>query len=136
MTDTVTPTGPNPMFVTPAPVPPLTSTPSTNPPVVKDQPHVAKVNHLGEISELVRNLVGQSPSGVETIVAKLNDHIGALQDPKAYDARIAEHKKAHDEAQAAAVKAKAKAEAEAARVKDRDGYNARLNADDARIRKP
>lgn len=72
-----------------------------------DPANVQKVDHLTEIEALARNLHNVTPSGAETVRDKILDHVAAQRDPKAYDARIAAEKKAHDEAHAASVKAKA-----------------------------
>ena len=78
-------------------------TSSTAEPVKTEAP---KVDHLGEIAELARSLHNVSPSGAETVSAKILQHIADIQDPKAYDERMAAEKKAHDEAAAASKKAK------------------------------
>ena len=73
---------------------------------VKADPKAAKVDHLNEIAELAKSLHNVSPSGAETVSAKILQHIADIQDPKAYDERMAKEKKAHDEAVAASKKAK------------------------------
>ena len=73
---------------------------------INTEPKVAKVDHLVEIAELARSLHNVSPSGAETVSAKILQHIADIQDPKAYDERMAKEKKAHDEAVAASKKAK------------------------------
>ena len=70
---------------------------------VKTEP---KVDHLTEIAELARSLYNVSPSGAETVSAKILQHIADIRDPKAYDERMAKEKKASDEAVAASKKAK------------------------------
>jgi hypothetical protein len=98
-----TPTG-----VAPNPVHPTTPaghtfmTSSTAEPV-KTEP---KVDHLNEIAELAKSLHNVSPSGAETVSAKILQHIADIKDPKAYDERMAAEKKASDEAAAASKKAK------------------------------
>lgn len=42
-----------------------------------------KVDHLYEIAELARGLHNVSPSGAETVSAKILEHIAALQEGKA-----------------------------------------------------
>jgi hypothetical protein len=99
-----TPTG-----VAPNPVHPTTQpghtfmTSSTAEPVKTEVP---KVDHLTEIAELARSLHNVSPSGAETVSAKILQHIADIKDPKAYDERMAAEKKAGDEAAAASKKAK------------------------------
>jgi hypothetical protein len=73
---------------------------------IKTEPKAAKVDHLHEIAELARSLHNVSPSGAESVSAKILQHIADIQDPKAYDERVAAEKKAHDEAVAASKKAK------------------------------
>jgi hypothetical protein len=65
-----------------------------------------KVDHLTEIAELAKSLHNVSPSGAETVSAKILQHIADIKDPKAYDERMAAEKKASDEAVAASKKAK------------------------------
>lgn len=74
----------------------------------------SKVDHLTEIAELARSLHNVSPSGAETVSAKILQHIAWAQDPKSYDEHVAREKKAHDEAVAASKKAKEAAKAEKA----------------------
>ena len=69
-------------------------------------PPVAKVDHLNEIAELAKSLHNVSPSGAETVSAKILQHLADHKDPKAYDERMAKEKKASDEAAAASKKAK------------------------------
>jgi len=76
---------------------------------VKAEPKVAKVDHLALIAELARSLHNVSPSGAETVRDQILQHIADIQDPKAYDERMAKEKKAHDEAAAASKKAKEEA---------------------------
>ena len=73
---------------------------------VKADSKVSKVDHLTEIAELARGLHNVSPSGAETVSAKILQHIAWAQDPKSYDEHVAREKKAHDEAVAASKKAK------------------------------
>ena len=86
--------------------------PTTNPPVTATVPtgtqttKVAKVDHLNEIAELAKSLHNVSPSGAETVSAKILQHLADHKDPKAYDERMAKEKKASDEAVAASKKAK------------------------------
>lgn len=73
-----------------------------------DKPKVeTKVDHLGMIAELARNLHNVSPSGAETVRDKILEHVGALQDPKAYDERIAAERKAEEELEAQRAKDRA-----------------------------
>ena len=58
-----------------------------------------KEDHLGMIAELANSLHNVSPSGAMTVRDKILEHIAAIQDPKAYDERIAADKKAEDEAE-------------------------------------
>ena len=76
---------------------------------VKAEPKVAKVDHLNEIAELAKSLHNVSPSGAETVSAKILQHLADHKDPKAYDERMAKEKKAHDEAVAASKKGKEEA---------------------------
>lgn len=64
-----------------------------------------KVDHLTEIAELAKSLHNVSPSGAETVSAKILQHLADHKDPKAYDERMAKEKKVHDEAVAAGKKA-------------------------------
>jgi hypothetical protein len=82
-----------------------------------NNPQVPKVNHLHGIAELVRSLHGASPSAAETISAQLLDHVDALHDPKAYDARIAAQNKVEVDAEAARAKVRADAK------RGRSGYS-------------
>jgi len=90
----------------------LGATPTDNPPVTATGPtgtqttKAPKVDHLTEIAELARGLHNVSPSGAETVSAKILQHIAWAQDPKSYDEHVAREKKAHDEAVAASKKAK------------------------------
>jgi hypothetical protein len=103
-----TPTG-----VAPNPVHPTTQPGHTFMTSSTAEPKAAKVDHLGFIEELVRDLHNITPSGAETVRDKILQHIADIRDPKAYDERMAKEKKAHDEA--AAVSKKAKEEALKAR---------------------
>jgi hypothetical protein len=91
-----TPTG-----IAPNPVHPTTQpghafmTSSTAEPVKTEAP---KVDHLTEIAELARGLHNVSPSGAETVSAKILQHIADIKDPKAYDERMVAEKKAKEEA--------------------------------------
>ncbi|SRR6266700_1589254 len=69
-------------------------------------PDEPKGDHLAEIAELAKSLHNVSPSGAETVSAKILQHIAWAQDPKSYDEHIAREKKAHDESVAASKKAK------------------------------
>jgi len=66
-----------------------------------------KEDHLGMIAELAGNLHNVSPSGAETVRDKILMHVGALQDPKAYDERVAAERKAEEEAEAQRAKDRA-----------------------------
>ena len=79
---------------------------------VKAEPKASKVDHLNEIAELAKSLHNVSPSGAETVSAKILQHLADHKDPKAYDERMAKEKKASDEAAAASKKAKEAAKAE------------------------
>jgi len=74
----------------------------------------SKVDHLNEIAELAKSLHNVSPSGAETVSAKILQHLADHKDPKAYDERMAKEKKASDEAAAASKKAKEAAKTEKA----------------------
>ncbi len=76
------------------------------PPTVETVKAEPKVDHLTEIAELAKSLHTVSPSGAETISAKILQHIAWAQDPKSYDEYVAAEKKAHDEAVAASKAAK------------------------------
>jgi hypothetical protein len=58
-----------------------------------------KEDHLGIIAELANTLHNVSPSGAMTVRDKILERIAAIQDPKAYDERMAAAKKAEDEAE-------------------------------------
>jgi hypothetical protein len=91
-----TPTGVAPNPVHPTTQPPaghMFMTSSTAEPVKTEAP---KVDHLTEIAELARSLHNVSPSGAETVSAKILQHIADIKDPKAYDERMAAEKKAGD----------------------------------------
>lgn len=81
---------------------------------VKTETKAPKVDHLATIAELARSLHNVSPSGAETVRDQILQCIADIQDPKAYDERMAKEKKAHDEAVAASKKAKEAAKAEKA----------------------
>jgi len=66
-----------------------------------------KEDHIGIIAELARSLGNVSPSGAESVRDKILERIAALQDPKAYNERVAAEKKAEDEAEAARAKDRA-----------------------------
>jgi hypothetical protein len=74
--------------------------------IIDPEPDVAKVDHIAMIAELAKSLHNVSPSGAETVSAKILQHIADIKDPKAYDERMAAEKKASDEAAAASKKAK------------------------------
>jgi hypothetical protein len=61
---------------------------------ISTAPKVSRVDHLTEIAELARGLHNVSPSGAETVSAKILQHIEDIRDPKAYDERMAAQKKA------------------------------------------
>lgn len=52
-----------------------------------------KVNHLGRVRELVGQLENTSPSGANTLMQKIIEHLDAHEDPTAYDERQAEARK-------------------------------------------
>lgn len=66
-----------------------------------------KEDHLGLIAELASTLHNVSPSGAETVRDKILMHVGALQDPKSYNERVAAERKAEEEAEAARAKDRA-----------------------------
>jgi hypothetical protein len=72
------------------------------------KPEVAKVDHHVMIEGLALQLKGASPSMVEDIANKMLVHLGAIKNPKEYDARIAAEKKAEDELEAQRAKERAK----------------------------
>jgi hypothetical protein len=88
---------------------PVMSNPfAAKPDDAKDKPKVeTKEDHLGMIAELASTLHNVSPSGAETVRDKILMHVGALQDPKAYNERIAAERKAEEEAEAARAKDRA-----------------------------
>jgi hypothetical protein len=59
-----------------------------------------KVDHLGRIRELANQLHNASPSGANTISAQILEHLDAHADPKAYDEKQAEARKALEADQA------------------------------------
>jgi hypothetical protein len=73
-----------------------------------------KEDHLGLIAELALSLSNVSPSGAETVRDKILMHVGALQDPKAYNERIAAERKAEEEVEAARAKDRADKKAKVA----------------------
>jgi hypothetical protein len=99
-----------PSGIAPNPIHPTTNAFGQEP--VKTE--AAKVDHLVEIAELAKSLHNVSPSGAETVSAKILQHIADIKDPKAYDERMAAEKKAQDEA--VAVSKKAKEDANKAKV--------------------
>jgi hypothetical protein len=66
-----------------------------------------KEDHLGIIAELASSLGNVSPSGAESVRDKILERVAAIQDPKAYDERMAAEKKAEDELEAARAKDRA-----------------------------
>jgi hypothetical protein len=66
-----------------------------------------KEDHLGMIAELASTLHNVSPSGAETVRDKILMHVGALQDPKAYNERVTAERKAEEEVEAARAKDRA-----------------------------
>jgi hypothetical protein len=95
--------------IAPNPVHPTTNVASqdwSKPAEPKTEPKAAKVDHLGLIAELVRDLHNITPSGAESVRDKILQHIADIKDPKAYDERMAAEKKAADEAAAASKRAK------------------------------
>jgi len=66
-----------------------------------------KEDHLGIIAELASTLHNVSPSGAETVRDKILERVAAIQDPKAYNERMAAARKAEDEAEAARAKDRA-----------------------------
>ena len=66
-----------------------------------------KEDHLGIIAELASTLHNVSPSGAETVRDKILMHVAAIQDPKAYNDRMAAEKKAEDEIEAQRAKDRA-----------------------------
>jgi len=65
------------------------------PEVKPDKPE--KVDHLAMIAELVSGLAETSPSGANTIGAKIMYHVNALADPASFDKAEAEKAKANKE---------------------------------------
>jgi hypothetical protein len=78
------------------------------------EPKTPKIDHLVEIAQLAGTLHNVSPSGAESVRDQILMHVGALQDPKAYDERMAREKKANDELEAANAKDRAKNKAKVA----------------------
>jgi hypothetical protein len=66
-----------------------------------------KEDHLGIIAELASTLHNVSPSGAETVRDKILERVAAIQDPKAYNDRMAAARKADEEAEAARAKDRA-----------------------------
>jgi len=83
------------------------------PATVKAEPAAPKVDHVAEIAVLANALTTASPSGAEGIRDQILQHCADIKDPKAYDARMAAQKKAHDEAEAAGAKIRAADKAKA-----------------------
>lgn len=61
---------------------------------------VEKVDHLGRIRELANQLRGATPSGADTISIKILEHLDANDDPKAWNEKQAEARKALEADQA------------------------------------
>ena len=85
------------------PKPEIKSEPKPDPkPIVE-----TKEDHLGIIAELASTLHNVSPSGAETVRDKILERVAAIQDPKAYNERMAAARKTEDEAEAARAKDRA-----------------------------
>ena len=69
--------------------------PEFKPTKTDDKPE--KVDHLAMIAELVSGLAETSPSGANTIGAKIMYHVNALADPASFDKAEAEKAKANKE---------------------------------------
>ena len=74
-----------------------------------------ETDHRAVLVELALSLKNASPSGVETIVDKMLEHLEAVKDPKPYEAKMAALRKAEDER-------------EAQRAKDREALKADTKA--------
>jgi len=72
-------------------------TPPSTPGSLAPDTNPLKVDHLKEIAELVSGLAETSPSGANTIGAKIMYHVNALADPAAFDKAEAEKAKADKE---------------------------------------
>lgn len=76
-----------------------------------------KTDHFAEIAELVSGLENTTPSGANTIGAKIMFHVGALRDPEAFEKAEAEKREAEKKAaEEAAKQTKAAKEGEKAKV--------------------
>ena len=71
--------------------------PHDYPEVKKTDDKPEKVDHLAMIADLVADLAETSPSGANTIGAKIMYHVCALADPAAFDKAEAEKAKADKE---------------------------------------
>lgn len=63
-----------------------------------------KIDHFAAIAELVSGLENTTPSGANTIGAKIMFHVGALQNPEAFEKAEAEKAKAEKKAAEEAAK--------------------------------
>ena len=66
-----------------------------------------KTDHRAVLEGLVHQLKTASPSGVETIADQMLEHLEAVKDPKAYEAKHAALRKAEDEREAIRAKERA-----------------------------
>ena len=90
-----TPLGSTGAFVPPPDQPPASHVPFAPTTTVEPEPKAVaakaepKIDHLAEIEQLVASLHNVSPSGAETIRDQILERIGAIRDPKAWDAKVA-----------------------------------------------
>lgn len=75
------------------------------------------VDHHAMIRELALSLHNTSPSGAQTVSDKILFHLDAIADPKAYEARQAELKKAEDEREVVRKAERDRVKAESAKAK-------------------
>jgi len=71
-----------------------------------------ETDHHAILGELALSLKKASPSGVETIADKMLEHLEAIKDPAAYDAKMAAMQKVEDDREAQRAKDRPETQAE------------------------